>query len=663
MSLSRIRNLGLMAHMDAGKTTATERMLALANVVNAVDVQPVSEADDLLTITSAATTCTWREHALNIIDTPGQVDFTLDVERALRVLDGAVALFSGVSGVENQTETFWRQADQYDVPRLAFINKLDREGADFDRVVEAITLRLDTTVLPLQVPLYGSGDLVGLIDLVDMNVVTFDGETSTVKPISDELLPLARARREVLLDTLVEFDDALGDLVVASGDIPVDVLKRSIRKATVSFGVVPVLGGSAFRGRGIAQLLDAVVDFLPSPLDVPPAVGYLPGSADESVTRLADVEAPLAALSFRVVTDRQNGPLNFVRVYSGVLEVGASVRNPKSGRDEIVSGLTKIHATRRVALDRAMAGDIVAVSGLTATVVGDTLCSAEAPVVLDSLDVPPAVVTSRVTVDGDDADRLEQALEALAKQDPTLRAVAMPQAGVVDLEGVSETHLDIVLARLRREFDLDLRAEQPRVAYRETVLRAVEVKVRENGAALAISIEPGERGDGCRVESRLSGDERGTFQQFERALREAIELGGLRGYPLIDVVAGVSEALLPANASREALERLAARALEQALREAGTTVLEPVMRVEVVSPDDLLGEVLGELTSMRGHVKRIESRGSIRALTAYVPLSEVGGYPDRLRRLSGGQANFSMQFAYYERRPAEFADTLEAMNQ
>ena len=667
MELARIRNLGLMAHMDAGKTTATERMLALAAAVQAsADVAscPVPGDDDLLTITSAATACTWRGHTLNIIDTPGQVDFTLDVERALRVLDGAVALFSGVSGVEAQTETFWRQADTYRVPRVAFVNKLDRDGADFDHVVEMITLRLDATVLPLQAPVYVDGRLSGLVDLVTLRLVRFDDaeNAGTDGPLPAELADLARARREALLDTLVEFDDEIGDLVVASGDVPVDVLKRAIRNATLRYGAVPVLGGAAFAGHGVAQLLDAVIDYLPSPLEVPAVQGYVPGSPDEALVRAADVEAPLAALSFRVVSDRENGPLNFVRVYSGVLEAGATVLNPKSGRREVVRGLTKVLATQRVSLERASAGDIVGVSGLSATAVGDTLCSPEAPIVLESLDVPPAVLITRVTCHGE-AQRLEAAVEFLAKQDPSLRHRALPQAGVYELEGVSETHLDIVVARLRREFGLDLDAEQPRVAYRETLTRAVDAQVRDESAVLAVSIEPAERGHGVRVENRVPGTDRGCFQRLEAALREALELGGLRGYPLIDAIVGLTEALVPADASADALERLAGRVVEKALREGGTTVHEPIMRVEVVTPEEHLGGVLGEVTGMRGHVKRIESRGTIRALAAYVPLSELGGFPERLRRLSGGQANFSMQFAYYERRPAEFADALEALGQ
>ena len=664
MELARTRNLGLMAHMDAGKTTATERMLALADAVRAADVpvcgcEPVPGDDDLLTITSAATTCTWRGHTLNIIDTPGQVDFTLDVERALRVLDGAVALFSGVAGVEAQSETFWRQADTYGVPRVAFVNKLDRQGADFDRAVEMMALRLDARVLPVQVPVLHQGRLVALLDLVAMRYLRLDGD-ATDEAIPEAALGLARARREALLDTLVEFDDEVGDLVVASGDVPVDLLKRAIRNATLRCGVVPVLAGAAFAGHGVAQLLDAVVDYLPSPLDVPAVQGHAPGARDEVLTRSADVEAPLAALSFRVVTDRENGPMSFVRVYSGVLEAGATVLNPKNGRAEVVGGLTKIMATRRVSLERASAGDIVGVTGLSGTSVGDTLCSPVAPIVLESLDVPPAVMLTRVASAADAAASLEAAIDELAKQDPSLRVRVLPQAGALELEGTSETHLDIVVARLRREFGLTLTAERSRVAYRETLSRAVDVHVRDNGASLALSIEPSDHGSGCHVENRLPGTGSGCFPRLDAALREVLDLGGLRGCPLVDVVVGVTEALLPADAGPERIEQLAGRAVEKALREAGTVVQEPVMRVEVVTPEEHLGAVLGDITGMRGHVKRIESRGTIRALAAYAPLSELGGYPERLRRLSGGLANFSMQFAYYERRPAEFADALEA---
>ena len=678
MDLSLTRNLGLLAHMDAGKTTATERLLALADAAC-----PGSAPGDvdLLTITSAATSCVWRGHALNVIDTPGQVDFTLDVERALRVLDGAVALFSGVAGVEAQSETFWRLADTYRVPRVAFVNKLDREGADFDRVVEAMALRLGATVLPLQVPVRRDGALVGLIDLVAMRYVRFDGVAAQGVPADEaafgdqaipvELLDLARARRDALLDILVEFDDDLGTLVASNGEVPVAQLKRSIRGATLGLGVVPVLGGAAFTGCGVAQLLDAVVDYLPSPADVPAVQGSVPGSPRDTLSRRAEAEVPLAALSFRVITDREHGPLCFVRVYSGVLEAGDRVLNPRSGRLEVVRGLTKILSTRRVALDRAAAGDIVGVAGLETAVVGDTLCAPEAPVVLASLDVPPAVVATRVTCEapavaqGVEADcpRLEAAVLALAGQDPSLRHRVLPHGGAVELEGVSEAHLDVVVARLRREFGLSLTAEHPRVACRETLSRPVDVLVREGGGVLGATVEPAERGHGCRVENRLPGDDVGCYRRLELALGEALDLGGLRGFPLVDVTVAVTEALVPVDASDEVVERLAGRLVERALREGGTVVQEPVMRVEVVTPEEHLGSVLGELTTMRGHVKRIESRGSIRALAAYVPLSEVGAYPERLRRLSGGQANFSMQFAYYERRPAEFADALEVMSQ
>ena len=679
--IERVRNIGFVAHIDAGKTTTTERILyytgrthKLGNVDEGTTEMDWMEEERQrgITITSAATTCFWRDHRINIIDTPGHVDFTAEVERSLRVLDGAIVIFSGVDMVESQSETVWRQADKYKIPRLAFINKLDRTGAQFIETMEMIRERLSAVPLPLQLP-YGSGpDLGGMIDLVKMELIRWDeesrGERCESLPIPEEVSHEAQAFRELLLERLAEVDEqALRDFL-ENREFGEERLRLLIRHATLDHGYVPVLGGASLKNIGIQPLLDAIVAYLPSPLDVPPVHGiWWEGQNGDrrqgEKIRRADPNEPLAALAFKVVTDEYTGRLVFLRVYSGQVERGRALLNSTRNVKERISRIFHMHANDRTEIESAAAGDIVAVVGPRELSTGETLCDPEDPIILERIEFPEPVLSAAIEPQMESEEkRLTEALHKLAAEDPTFKFRVDEETNQTIISGMGELHLEILIHRLTREFKVAAHVGRPEVAYKETLLAPVEIEerfVKQTGgrgqyAHVVIRFGPLERGQGFIFEEKIKG---GLIpQEFIPAVRQGIEearsSGPLGGYPVIDIKATLcGGSFHPVDSSDLAFKTAGARALHAALRRGGATLLEPIMEVEIISPNEYLGEVVDDVKVRRGEVKAIESRNSTQILRAEVPLAETFGYATRLRSLTQGRAVYSLKFARYEPVP------------
>lgn len=658
-----------MVHVDAGKTTTTERILALADGFSRVDAAADDGAPLGVTLASAATRCSWLGCSLDIVDTPGQLDLVTEVERALRVLDGAVALVCGVNGVERETETFWRQADTYRVPRLAFVNKLDKPGADFCRVVDEMKLRLNATVLPVQLPIVDDGRFVGLVDLVEQRAWRFSRSGSTAIAIPNRLAPLVDEYREALLDALVEFDDDIADRYLANDEIDTASLRAAIRNATIHFDVVPVFAGAAFRSYGLGQLLDGIVAYLPAPADLLAVEGRHPSHEGEILVREADLAEPFAGLSFKIVHDEQLGLVNYVRVFSGRVTTGDAVLNTTSEAPETVRALHIVDARRYVEVASAEAGDIVAVSGLEHTTIGDTLSDASHPIVLESLDYPQPVFALLASTERDseshESGDLACALKRLSRMDPSFRYRLSADGSAVSLEGLSESHLAVLVARLEREHGLELTVGDPRIAYRATVPCCLTGLGSVDGVVARIDIAPNERGGGLRFESRLSTSELEGLgvadDAIDRALRAAVESGqgGIAASPFVDV----TTTLLSVSGQKMSESQLASAtraAVENAIAGQDLALLEPVMRLEVLCPEGALGDVLGDVTVMRGHVKRIESRGALRVVSAEAPLAELIRRGDKIGL--DGEATTTMHFAHYERLSFELADAHAAAN-
>ncbi|WP_207486092.1 elongation factor G [Arenibaculum pallidiluteum] len=676
--LDRCRNIGIMAHIDAGKTTTTERILfytgksyRMGEVHEGTAVMDWMEQEQErgITITSAATTCAWRDHRINIIDTPGHVDFTVEVERSLRVLDGAVAIFDAVMGVEPQSEAVWRQADRYGVPRLCFVNKMDRTGADFFRTVEMIGERLGAAPLVLQLPLGAGPAFSGVVDLIRMRALVWRDGTLGAEfddsDIPEDLASEAENWRGRLIEAAVELDESVMDAWLEGGEPSEEVLRGLVRKGTLAGRFVPVLCGSAFRNKGVQPMLDGVVDFLPSPLDIPPVHGTTPDG--RPAERPAEDGAPLAALAFKIMNDPVAGPLTFVRVYSGRLAAGAEVANPGRNAVERVERMLLMHANMREDIDEAGAGDIVALAGLRATTTGDTLCAPEAPVVLERMPFPEPVI--EVVVEprsAADRERLDVALAKLAQEDPSFRLGVDPETGQVVLKGMGELHLEIVVDRLRREFKVEAEVGAPKVAYRETVSDTAEVEgahERQLGGAVQVgrvrlAVAPLPRGKGLSIEDRTGG---ALSPDCAAALREglvaAAGAGPMAGFPVTDVQVTVLSA---AGSAPAAFAHAAGAALRDALHKARPVLLQPVMRVEVVTPEEHLGGVIGDLSARHGQVTGMDQRGNGRAVTAEVPLAGMFGYVSALRSLSQGRAQYSMQFDHYEPVPQAHAAGVQA---
>ena len=689
--LPLLRNIGIMAHIDAGKTTTTERVLFYTGRVHRMgEVHDGAATMDWMeqeqergiTITSAATTCFWRrfdtEHRINIIDTPGHVDFTAEVERSLRVLDGAVAVFCAVGGVEPQSETVWRQADRYGVPRIALVNKMDRVGADFDNVVHMMRDRLGANAYPVQYPL-GEADLfTGVVDLVTMTSQVWEDELGAKIvecPIPDSLKVKAEQLRHDLVEAAVEHDDALLEKYLGGEEPTVEELRQAIREATISGEIFPVFCGSAFKNKGIQALLDGVIDFLPSPLDIPPIQGHLPHHDETHELREANDEAPFSALAFKIMTDPFVGKLTFFRVYSGSLKQGSHVYNSTKGRKERIGRILQMHANKREERDEVFAGDIAAAIGLKEIRTGETLADPSNPIILEAMRFPEPVISVAIEPKTKaDQDKLSGGLGKLAEEDPTFKVHTDQETGQTIISGMGELHLEVIVDRLRREFGVDANIGRPQVSYRETI-RASSEKiqgrfVRQTGGKgqyghVVINIEPTEVGGGFRFEDKVRGGAipREFIGSVERGVKEAMESGVLAGYPVIDVKVELIDGSSHDVDSSEISFRIAgSMALKEGLKKSHPVLLEPVMDVEVVTPSDYMGDIIGHLSSRRGKIGGMTDRGDAQVIGASVPLGEMFGYATTLRSLSQGRAVFTMQFSHYEEVPQSKADEITSAN-
>jgi elongation factor G len=678
--LERYRNIGIMAHIDAGKTTTTERVLyytgrsyKIGEVHEGTATMDWMEQEQErgITITSAATTCFWRDHRINIIDTPGHVDFTIEVERSLRVLDGAVAVFDGVAGVEPQSETVWRQADKYGVPRLCFINKMDRIGADFFRSVETIRQRLGAVPVILQLPIGVESAFVGVVDLVRMQAIVWKEETLgaefTVGEVPPALAAEAAEYRKRLIETAVEQDEPALEAYLDGREPDLETLIRCIRRGTVSGTFVPVVCGSAFKNKGVQPLLDAVVDFLPAPTDVPPIRGVEAGG-DREIERHNSDDEPFAALAFKIMTDPFVGSLTFIRIYSGVLNAGESMRNTIKDKQERVGRMLLMHANSREDIKEARAGDIVALAGLKQTTTGDTLCDPKHPVVLERMEFPDPVIEVAVEPKTKgDQEKMGVALSRLASEDPSFRVSSDPESGQTVIKGMGELHLEIIVDRMRREFKVDANVGAPQVAYRETISRQAEVdythKKQTGGAGqyarIVVEFEPLPPGSGYQFESAVVGGSvpREYVPGVQKGLQIARESGVLTGFPVIDFKATLVDGNShDVDSSVLAFEIAARAAFREGMRKAGPRLLEPVMRVEVVTPEEYMGDIIGDLNSRRGQITGMDQRGNARVVTALVPLATMFGYVNTLRSMSQGRAQYTMHFERYHEVPQQISE-------
>ncbi|MHB1597323.1 MAG: elongation factor G [Acidimicrobiales bacterium] len=681
--LSKTRNIGIMAHIDAGKTTTTERILyytgrnyKIGEVHEGAATMDwmVQEQERGITITSAATTCQWRDCVINIIDTPGHVDFTVEVERSLRVLDGAVAVFDAVAGVEPQTETVWRQANKYDVPRFCFVNKMDRTGADFARTVAMIRDRLDAVPAVVQLPVGSEGDFRGVVDLLAMKALVWEetmGEHWNVVPIPEELVESAEQARHDLVDIVSNFDDVVMEKYVGEQEITEEDLRRAVRHGAISGLAVPVLCGSAFKNKGVQPLLDAVVDYLPSPLDVPPTPGTT--LRGEEAERTASDEEPFAALAFKIQTDPFVGKLTYIRVYSGTLEKGSSVLNSTKDKRERIGRILQMHANHREDLDVIHAGDIVAVVGLKGTTTGDTLSDQAKPIVLETLEFPEPVIHVAVEPKTKaDQDKLGKALFALSEEDPTFRVRTDEETGQTVISGMGELHLEVLVDRMLREFKVDANVGKPQVAYRETVRDKVqkieERYIRQTGGRgqyghVVIDLEPTGPGGGYEFVDKITGGviPKEYISSIDAGIKEAMESGVLAGYPTVDLrVTLVFGSYHDVDSSEMAFKIAGSMAYKKAARVARPVLLEPIMQVEVVTPEDYMGDVIGDLSSRRGKVEGMEQRGSYQVVRAQVPLSDMFGYATDLRSRTQGRATYTMQFNSYQEVPESIAREIVA---
>jgi elongation factor G len=681
--LETYRNIGIMAHIDAGKTTTTERILfytgksyKIGEVHDGTATMDWMEQEQErgITITSAATTALWCDHRINIIDTPGHVDFTIEVERSLRVLDGAVAVFDSVAGVEPQSETVWRQADKYGVPRICFVNKMDRVGADYFRCVDMIVDRLGAQPLVTQIPIGSEADFIGVVDLLSRRAIIWKDETLGAEfeyaEIPDDMALEAEEYRTTLIETAVDFDDAAMEAYLDGNEPDIDTLKACIRTGTCAGTLVPVLCGSAFKNKGVQPLLDAIVDYLPAPTDVAAINGVNPDS-DEQMSRKSSDDEPFAALAFKVMTDPFVGSLTFVRIYSGVVETGQSVINTVKGKRERVGRMLLMHANSREDIKEARAGDILAIAGLKDVTTGDTLCDASHPVILERMEFPDPVIEVAVEPNTKaDQEKMGQALARLAQEDPSFRVTTDDESGQTVIKGMGELHLDIIVDRMRREFKVDANVGAPQVAYRETITKTVEVdyihKKQTGGsgqfARIKLLFEP-TRGEGYSFESKVVGGNvpREYIPGVEKGLNSAKETGVLVGFPVIDFkVQLLDGAHHDVDSSVMAFEIAARAAFREGIQKAAPALLEPVMRVEVVTPEEYMGDVIGDLKSRRGNVTAMDQRGNARVLTAMVPLANMFGYVNTLRSMSQGRAQFTMHFEQYEPVPKAVADEVRA---
>jgi len=681
--LENTRNIGIIAHIDAGKTTVTERILFYTKKIyklgevheGAATMDWMEQEQERgITITAAATTCFWKDYRINLIDTPGHVDFTVEVERSLRVLDGAVVVFDGVAGVEPQSETVWRQADRYGVPRFCFVNKLDRTGADFWRVVDMIKDRLGVNPVPLQVPIGAEDQFRGVIDLINMQAITYGndlGDEINVGEIPAEHQALAVVWREKMIEAVADIDDDIAHKFLEGEQIGADELRRALRRGTLTYQIVPVLTGSALKNKGVQPMLDAVIDYLPSPLDVPPVTGTDPRTGEE-IQRTRDPNEPFAALAFKIAADPFVGKLAFFRVYSGTLKTGSYVYNSTKGVRERVGRILQMHANHREEIDSVSAGDIAAAVGLKNTTTGDTLCVEDKPIVLESISFPEPVIELAVEPKTKaDQDKMSIALQRLAEEDPTFRVSTDQESSQTRIAGMGELHLEVIVDRMLREFKVQANVGRPQVSYREAIRRATKAEgrfVRQTGGKgqyghAVLTLEPLDRGSGFEFVSKVVGGSvpREYWKAIEEGVREALAGGVVAGYPVIDVKATLIDGSYhEVDSSEMAMKIAGSMAAKDGVAKADPTILEPVMKVEVTAPEDYMGDVIGNLNARRGHVDGIDERGTSRMIRAHVPLAEMFGYATELRSMTQGRATYSMEFGRYAEVPSSLAAELIA---
>ena len=684
VALEKTRNIGIMAHIDAGKTTTTERILYYTGINYKIgEVHDgtatmdwmVQEQERGITISSAATTCFWRDHRVNIIDTPGHVDFTIEVERSLRVLDGAVAVFCSVGGVEPQTETVWRQADKYGVPRLAFVNKMDRLGADFFRVVQMIRDRLGAQPAIVQIPIGAEEKFIGIVDLITMKAMIWEDESLGAKfheePIPEGLKIQADEYREKLLEAAADSDEAIMEKYLEGKPISESELRAAVRKATLALKIVPVLCGSAFRNKGVQPMLDAVIEYLPSPSDIPPLKGVNPDT-QQIEARPAKDDAPFSALAFKIMTDPFVGTLSFFRVYSGSLTSGSSVYNSTKTKRERIGRLLKMHANKREEIKEVYAGDIAAAVGLRTATTGDTLCDEDHPIVLESIDFPDPVISIAIEPKSKaDQEKLGLSLQKLATEDPSFKVRTDEETGQTIISGMGELHLEIIVDRLLREFNVGANVGKPQVAYKETVRKAVEQQgrfIRQTGGRgqygdVWIKLEPQPPGAGFEFVDAIRGGSipREYIPAVEKGIREATDNGALAGYPVVDVKVTLTDGSYhDVDSSEIAFKIAGSMAFKEAMRKAGPVLLEPIMSVEVVVPEEFMGDVIGDISSRRGKVLGMDTRPAAQAIDARVPLAQMFGYATDLRSITQGRATYTMQFSHYEPVPTAVAEGIIA---
>ncbi len=691
--LEKTRDIGIIAHIDAGKTTVTERVLFYTGVSHKIGEVHEGEAvmdwmeqerERGITITSAATTCFWvptyasgdktQEYRFNIIDTPGHVDFTVEVERSLRVLDGGVVVFDGVAGVEPQSETVWHQADKYNVPRICFINKLDRTGADWKKDLDSIRERLNPKAIPVQIPVGAEADFKGVIDLVTQKYIEFSGEMGErleIKDIPENMKDEASKWREEMLDMIASEDDSLAEKYLEGQDITADEIKSALRKATISGEVNPVLCGTALKNKGVQLLLDAVVDYLPSPLDIPAIKGKNPNTGEEEVREASD-DAPFAALAFKIANDPFVGSLAFFRVYSGKLTKGSYVYNSSKGKKERIGRILRMHSNEREEVDEVYAGEIAAAVGLKETTTGDTLCDETHPIILEEITFPEPVISLRIEPKTKaDQEKMGLALRRLSEEDPTFKVRVDHETGETIISGMGELHLEVLVDRMLREFKVEASIGAPQVAYKETIKGTAEAEekyVKQSGGRgqyghVKIKIEPLEKNGGFEFVNEIKG---GVIPQefippVEKGVKEALEKGVIAGYPIQDVKVTLYDGSFHEVDSSEAAFKIAgSMALRSAVAQANPVLLEPIMKVDVITPPDFLGDVTGDLSSRRGRIESMEDRGNIKVVTAYVPLANMFGYSTQLRSMTEGRASYAMEFSSYEEAPKNIADEVIA---
>lgn len=682
--LEKTRNIGIMAHIDAGKTTTTERILYYTGVSHKIgEVHDGTATMDWMeqeqergiTITSAATTCSWKDHRINIIDTPGHVDFTIEVERSLRVLDGAVAVFCSVGGVEPQSETVWRQADKYHVPRLAFINKMDRVGADFFRGVAMIRDRLKANPVPIQLPIGKEETFTGVIDLVEMKAIIWDDESLganfKVTEIPEAELDLAVEYREKMIEELSSNDDSLMEKYLAGEELTVAEIRSAIRTSTINIQICPVICGSAFKNKGVQNLLDAVIDYMPAPTDIPPITGVVEGS-DEPITRESSDDAPFSALAFKIMTDPFVGQLCFFRVYSGFISAGSYVYNSTKGKKERIGRILQMHANKREEIKEVRAGDIAAAVGLKSTTTGDTLCDDNKPVILESIEFPEPVISIAIEPKTKaDQEKLGLSLQKLASEDPSFRVRTDEETGQTILSGMGELHLEIIVDRLMREFKVEATVGKPQVAYRETISKKVKVEgkfVRQSGGRgqfghVWLEIEPQEPGVGYEFIDAIKGGviPREYIPAVDKGIQEAMENGVLAGFPVVDLkVSLIDGSYHDVDSSEMAFKIAGSIGFKDGCSKASPVLLEPIMSVEVVVPEEHMGDVIGDLNSRRGRILGMESRAGAQVISSMVPLATMFGYATDLRSATQGRATYTMTFDHYEQVPKSVAEEIVA---